>query len=821
MVRRHGNAPRGFPMKVADRLRVAPEQLRWSLDPADLGFTSTDEVAPGSHTPGQRRALRALEIGLALRGHGYNVFVAGEPGTNRADTVRNTLERFQDPAYIPEDLCYVYNFRDPDQPRLLRFPAGRGRAFRDGMMEVVERLREGIPRIFQSEVYSKRRRARMKRFSGRLEHLAVALKEQAEPAGLVLVQIEIGEHAEADLLPLVEGEPVAFEDLESLVEEERFPREDHERLIAARAALEEPLRKFRDAANRLVRAAELDVNELDRQMTRPYLNVVLSGVYREYQEVAGVTDYLREVETFLESRMALFHPGENGNAEEESEEARDELRKLQVNLILDNADLRHRPIIYEHNPNVPNLRGMVDRETRANGQVISDFTHIKAGSMIRAHGGFLVLHADDLEGDGRPWNVIKRALRTGQMQIEAGEGDQHLTVRALRPEPIDIDTKVLLIGTPDLYQALLDSDSDFPKVFKVKAEFDTEMELGPQAITEYACLVRTVAEADGLPPFLADGVAAVVEYGVRLAGQRNRITTRFSRIADLVREAAFWARREHTEAIGARDVWRALEERRTRVNLIEEKTHRLIREGVVLIDTASATVGQVNGLAVLDVGDHQFGRPTRITASLSAGASGVVNIERMASLSGRHHDKGVLILTGYLRETFATDRPFAMTASITLEQSYDEVDGDSAATAEILALLSALTGVPARQDLAVTGSMNQKGQVQAVGGVNEKIEGFFDLCLARGLTGEQGVLIPSANLPHLMLRPQVVDAVRERRFHIYAVSRVEEAAELLLGTPAGVRGKNGRFTSDSLFGKVQSRLEGLAEAARDFLPWVS
>jgi predicted ATP-dependent protease len=809
-------------MKIADRLRVPPEQLRWSLDAGDLGFTSTQEVRPGGFVPGQQRALRALEIGLSLRGHGYNVFVAGEPGTSRTETVRHFLEEFEDSDFVPEDLCYLFNFRDPDQPRLLRFPAGQGRTFRDAMGEAVTRLQDGIPRIFQSEVYSKRRRARMKRYSGRMEQLAGALRRDAEPAGLVLVQVEIGEHAEADLLPLIEGEPMAFEGVETMVEEDKFPREDLQQLLAGRAALEEPLRKFRDAANRLVREAEADLTGLDGQMTRPYLSLVLSGVYRAFQEVGGVTDYLREVEDFLQARMALFHgEGEDEEEETEGEEARSELRRLQVNLILDHGDLHHRPVIFEHNPSAANLRGTIDRETRSNGMVVSDFTHIKAGSLVRAHGGFLVIHVDDLDGDGRPWHVIKRALRTGQVQIESGDSETPGSARALRPEPMDIDTKVILIGTPEFYQTLLDNDDDFPKVFKVKAEFDTEMELGPQAITEYACLIRSVCDEDQLPVFGADGVAAVVEHGVRLAGQRNRITTRFSQVADLVREAAFWARRERKSAIGARDVWRALEERRTRVNLVEEKTHRLIREGVILIDTVAGAVGQLNGLAVLDAGDHQFGRPTRITASISAGLAGVVNIERQAALSGRYHDKGVLILTGYLRETFATKRPLAMTASITLEQSYDEVDGDSAATAEILALLSALASVPARQDLAVTGSMNQKGQVQAVGGVNEKIEGFFDLCSARSLTGSQGVLIPAANVPHLMLRPQVVDAVRERRFHIYAVSRVEEAAELVIGLPAGVLGPDGRFPADTLFGKVQTRLEALAEASRDYLPWVS
>ena len=809
-------------MKLEQRVRVPPEQLRWTLSPADLGFTTTDEVRPGSFVPGQHRALRALEIGLSLRGHGYNVFVAGEPGTSPTETVRHFLHEFQDPTFVPEDLCFVYNFRDPDQPRLLRFPAGQGRKFREAMKAAVMRLQDGIPRIFSSEVYSKRRRARMKRYTSRMEQLAASLRRDAEPAGLVLVQVEVGEHAEADLLPLIDDEPMAFEDLEAMVEEDKFPREDLQRLVAARAALDEPLRKFRDAANRLVKEAEVELVDLDRQMTHPYLNLVLSGVYREFEDVSGVTDYLREVEIFLEARMALFHRDEDeAEAEAEDEETRSELRRLQVNLILDHGELRCRPIVFENNPNVSNLRGTIDREIRSNGMVVQDFTHIKAGSLIRAHGGFLVIHADDLEGEGRPWHVIKRALRTAQVQIESGEGEHQGSPRTLRPQPVGIDTKVILIGTNELYQTLLDSDDDFPKIFKVKAEFDTEMELGPQAITEYACLVRSVCDEDELPPFNAEGVAAVVEHGVRLAGQRNRITTRFSQVADLVREASFWAQREHNHSIGGRDVWRALEERRNRVNLAEEKTHRLIREGVVLIDTSSQTVGQVNGLAVLDVGDHQFGRPTRITTSISAGLSGVLNIERLAALSGRHHDKGVLILTGYLRETFAMERPLAMTASLTLEQSYDEVDGDSAATAEILSLVSALSGVPARQDMAVTGSMNQKGQVQAVGGVNEKIEGFYDLCLARGLTGNQGAIIPAANIPHLMLRPQIVEAVRERRFHIFAVTRVEEAAELLMGLPAGLPGEAGRYAPETLFGKVQKRLEDLAEAARDYMPWTS
>jgi ATP-dependent Lon protease len=810
-------------MNTMDRLRVDPEQLRWTLPPSQLGFSSTDEVTPCVVTPGQNRAVRALELGLALRGHGYNVYVAGDPGTNRSETVRYLLDRYQDPGYEPEDLCFVHNFHDPDRPTLLRFPAGRGSLFREAIRDAVERLREGIPRIFQSDVYLKRRRARVKRYSTRMDELATPLRNKAADVGLVLVQVEMGEHTEAELLPLVDNEPVAFEDLEAKVDASEFPAEELGRLFDARDTLDPALRSFSEAAHRLVQEAETDLATLDQELARPYLNLVLSGVYQEHQDVAGVVDYLREVEAFLEGRLGLFRADEeeNGDDEEESEDEETEasFRKLQVNLILDNTGRTARPVVTENNPTVSNLRGTVDREVRSNGMVVADFTHIKSGSMIQAHGGFLVLHVEDLDGEGRAWGVIKRTLRTGQVQVETEDAAAAPMPRALRPEAIPVDLKVILIGTIDLYADLLSLDPDFPKLFKVKAEFDTEMELGPQAITEYACMIRGICDQDQLPPYNAEGVAAVVEYGVRLAGHRSRITTRFTEVGDLVREAAFWAGRRHPGPIGSEDVHRALDERRARVNLIEEKTQRLIREGVILIDTEGSAVGQVNGLAVLDVGDHRFGRPTRITASVAAGHSGVANIERMARLSGSHHDKGILILTGYLGQKFAGERPLTLAASLTLEQSYDEVDGDSASTAEMFALLAALGEAPIRQDLAVTGSMNQKGQVQAVGGVNEKIEGFFELCAARGLTGAQGVVIPAPNLPHLMLRPGVVRAVREGKFHIYAIQHVEEGIELVTGVSAGKRGPDGLFPEGTLFRRVDERLAELAEIARAFVPW--
>jgi predicted ATP-dependent protease len=423
---------------------------------------------------------------------------------------------------------------------------------------------------------------------------------------------------------------------------------------------------------------------------------------------------------------------------------------------------------------------------------------------------------DDLDGEGTAaWNLLKRTLRTGQLRIETEHGDPAGT-RALRPQPIPVDVKVIIIGTSDLYQTLLEADSDFSKLFKVKAEFDTEMELSPQSLTECARIIRAVCDMYDLPPFGSDGVAAVVEYGVRLVEHRNRITTQFTKIEDLVRESAFWARRREAERIEARDVHTALEERRRRVNLYEERTQRLIREGVLFIDTEGEVTGQINGLTVIDLGNHRFGRPARITASVSAGTAGIVNIERQVRLSGSYHDKGLLILTGFLRETFAARHPLSVSASLTLEQSYSEVDGDSATAAETLALLSALSGIPARQDVAVTGSMNQKGAIQPVGGVNEKTEGFFDLCAARGLSGTQGVVIPRSNLSNLMLRPDVVEAVRQDRFHVYAVETIADAVRIVFGREAGESKPDGSFTPGSVFAGVAERLAELARIARDY-----
>ena len=795
-------------MDIRKQLAVPTELLRWQMDPATLDLSSMEEQR--NPAPGQHRAVRALEIGLGLRSPGYNVFLAGDSGTHRSETLDHLLQGVSQSGFSPEDCCYVHNFQDPDQPLLLRLEAGQGRAFEDAMANAVTRLRAGVARLLVSEIYRKRRKARVKRLTAKLEQLAAPLKGKAEPVGLALVEIQAGDTSEADLLPVLDGEPVAFEDLDELVEQGTLTRQAAEDLFQARNELGVDLRAFNEGAIKIAEEARQELDELDLSVIRPFLSAVLSRVHQQFQSVTGLVEYLREMETYVERHLPAFKADENTAADEAYE---DIFRKLSVNLLLDNSSIEKRPVVTEPNPTVVNLRGTVDREVRSGGRVISDFTHVKAGSLLRAHGGFLILNADDLDAEGHAvWNLIKRTLRTGQLRIEF-DGDQ---THALRPEPIDVDVKVIVVGNHDLYQALLAADSDFPKLFKIKVEFDSETELTTRSMKDYVHLVQTVCKQDGLPPMSQSAFAGVLEHGVRIAGQRNRLSTRFSLIEDLVRESGFWATAGNASEITELHVREALEARRQRVNLAEEQVQRMIREGVVFIDTEGERIGQVNGLTVLNLGDYRFGRPVRITSSVGMGTAGIVNIERQAALSGSHHDKGLLILTGYLRNTFAQKHPLAMSASITLEQSYGEVDGDSATMAEILTLLSSLSEVPLRQDIAVTGSMNQKGDIQPVGGVNEKIEGFFDLCAARDLSGSQGVLIPASNIPNLMLRPDVVQAVAEGRFHVYAADCIEHAVELLTGVPAGTHTRKG-FPKSSVFGKVSVKLKQMAEGASAFL----
>ncbi|MEO0108525.1 MAG: AAA family ATPase [candidate division WOR-3 bacterium] len=568
----------------------------------------------------------------------------------------------------------------------------------------------------------------------------------------------------------------------------------------------------------MMRTLVEEVRQIERRFGEALLSPFLATISRALDSPA-VDDYLAQVKAHILDHLDDFkeEPAPSSPLPlPPFAQGRDAFVEYDVNVVVDNAETQGAPVLVETSPTYLNLFGTIERVWDRSGQWRTDFTKIKAGSLLRADGGFLVMNALDLFLEPGVWPTLKRALRNQEVEIQSYDPFSMLALSAIKPEAIAIDVKVILIGDPEVYEILYAFDEEFPKLFKIRADFDWEMKNSPEAIAQYATLIKTLCGKEQLRPFDSTGVAAAVEFGARLAGRANKVSTRFNVISDLLKEADYWAAKENAPRVEERHVDKAIAERIDRASLLEEKLQNMIDEGLILIDTTGSVVGQVNGLAVYDTGELTFGKPSRITAKVAVGSSGIINIEREAQLSGRIHDKGVLILSGFLRDRFAQHRPLAMSASICFEQSYSGVEGDSASSTEVYALLSALSGLPIRQDLAVTGSVNQKGEIQPIGGVNQKIEGFYDVCRAKGLTGTQGVLIPVQNVGDLMLRKDVVAAVEQDKFAIYAVSTIEQGIELLTGWPAGTPDESGRYPRGSVYALVDARLEELARKWQEF-----
>jgi len=801
--------------------RVTPEQLRWRCDPAVFPFEVTDELGECPITIiGQPRALAALDLGLAVRSDGYNIFVAGEVGTGRSTAVRQMLSTVDTSEHPPEDLVYVHNFKDPDHPRLLAFLAGKGREFRRAMEETVERLPKSLVDLFESDEHRERRAALLEQAKANQKTRLKEFEDQVQKEGFALIQLQIGPFVRPDLQPVVADNTVDMDKLESLADDGKFPRKEFEQLRAKHSELTLDLESLSKGLRDVERRLREQMALLDRSMAEPLVREAADEL-REKFDAVEVRDYIDQAaESFLD-KVAGFRDLAGGEAPGQSQEqVRAGLRELTlpyaVNLVVDNAATKGRPIVWETSPSYRNLFGIIERLQDRNGQWRTDHTRIKVGSLAQANGGFLVVDALDVLVEPGVWPTLKRMLRTGDLEIQSYDPLYLFAGISLKPEPIPLDVKVVLIGTNQIYRLLYVLDEDFKKIFKVKADFALQTPLSDEELVNYSCFVHKKCQDESLPPFHREAVAAVVEWGVRVAGRKAKLTTRFKEIADVIREAGYWARQEGAKRVDAVHVHRALDERRYRVDLIEEVLRERIAEGTMLLDIEGVKVGQVNGLVVLDTGDHVFGQPTRITAVTAMGRAGIVNIERESRMSGATHTKGVLILSGFLRERFAQTKPLALSASLAFEQSYGLVDGDSASSAELYALLSSLSGVPIRQGIAVTGSINQKGEIQPIGAPNEKIEGYFDLCDLKGLDGGQGVLIPSRNLDDLMLANRVVDAVREGRFHVWAVSTVEQGIEILTGVPAGARQDDVGYAPDTVFGRADAKLEELARRVADF-----
>ena len=792
------------------RPEVPAERLRRICDPSSLGFSTTEGLKPVEGIIGQARAIRALQFGLAIQEHGFNIYVAGLPGTGRTTAVKAFLEELARQKEVPTDWCYVHHFKDPYFPKAMKLPPGKGKVLQEDMRKLVEEARREIPRVFEKEDYTMRRERIGDGLRKKREALFTRLGERAQEKGFLIQSSQVG----LLIIPVVDGNPMSDQDFMAL------PPERKEEILKKRSVVEEELK----AATKELKAAEKETNEelqnLDREVALFAVGYLLNDLKERYEDLPQVLNYLKEVQEDILENIGQFRGGGEGSSEMLLPMARlRELafRKYQVNAVVDNSGTTGAPVVMEFNPTYNNLFGRIEKESEF-GALVTDFTMIRAGSLHRANGGYLVVQVEELLRNIFSWDGLKRSIRNREIAIEeAGERLGFIATKSLSPEPIPLETKVILIGNPALYHLLFAYDEDFNELFKVKADFDTRMDWTEENIKTYAASLWSLCCRERLRHMDAGAVAKVIEHSSRLAEDQEKLSTRFIEISDIMREANHYASSAGSSLVTRGEVEKAIEERIYRSNLIQERINDLIAKGVLCIDTEGEVVGQVNGLAVISLGDFAFGRPNRITVSVGLGREGIIDIERESKLGGRIHTKGVMILGGFLADRYAQDKPLALSARLVFEQSYEEVEGDSASSTELYALLSALSGLPIRQGIAVTGSVNQKGQVQAIGGVNQKVEGFFQICQAKGLTGAQGVIIPESNLSNLMLKEEVVQAAREGKFHIWPVKTIDEGIEILTGQQAGQKRADLTFEPDTVNDRVNRRLQELARQLRDFM----
>jgi lon-related putative ATP-dependent protease len=791
-------------------LELTPDQLRWVCCSDFVPVASSAEAGACEEIIGQERALRAIQTGLDIKSLGYNIFITGMVGTGRTTTVKQLLDQLEKGDKTPDDILYVHNFKYPDEPVLIMLPAGRGKAFGEAMAKLIDMLKENVPHLLKSPYYTDRRDAIVEGQQKKQRELLQKFEEEVAEQGFSVIQVQLGMFSRPDLIPVLEGQPIPFPKIEALVKDKKLPKET---LDGLREKYEKLTTKLEDVFERLKEIDEETRGRLrswDEESITPIIKGAIDDVRATYP-LPKIGAYLDEVERELAGSLEAFKA-----QKKDEKEPGDDFLEYRVNLLVDNADQKGAPVVMETNPNYVNLFGSIESTMTRAGMNQTDFTMIKAGSFLKANGGYLVVNALDALVEPGVWATLKRTLRNQIFEIQNFLQMYLFSNARLKPEPIKADVKVVMIGDASIYNLLYFADADFKKIFKIKAEFDSVMAKDQKSFSDYVRFIKKICDEDGLRPLDREGIGALIEYSTRIAGRQRQLSTRFHVIADVIRESSYWAGKAGRAAAGREDVEKAIDERFERVSLIEDKIQEMIEEGSILIDTRGAVVGQVNGLSVYDMGQFMFGKPARITARTSMGRAGVINIEREADMSGPTHNKGVLILGGYLRGKYATRRPLSLTASLAFEQSYGGVDGDSASSTEVYALLSSLAGLPIRQDLAVTGSLNQKGEIQPIGGVNEKIEGFFDVCRAQGLTGTQGVLIPHQNVQNLMLRSDVVAAVKDGRFHVYPVRTIDEGIEILTGIEAGTSDPDGNYPEDTVHGLVDRELQRLAKGLKGF-----
>jgi predicted ATP-dependent protease len=799
---------------MAGKFEVPVEKLSWHCDLSFVPFTCTDEMTPLEDFIGQDRAIRAIQFGLGVNKPGFNIFVTGLTGTGKTSIIKAFLKKIAEErgpieadSRSPEDWCYVYNFADADRPQIVNMRRGWGRILKNDMEQLILYLQREGRRVFESDDFARNRQALVEELQKKQQGMMEPLMTEANESGFTLRMTPSG----MALLPIKEGKPMQEADYLALSVEEKKQLEDKRAEIEKR--VEETLREGKKAEREVNERLE----ELEKQAGEYLVRIPLAELREKYRDHAKLLRYFDGLRDHILKNLHRFKAAEAAPATAQllpvqmAEPATDPFLPYRINVLVDNGDTKGPPIIVETNPSYHNLFGVVEKKPVIGGY-ITDFTLIKAGSMSKANGGYIVLYDRDVLANAGVWEALLRVIKNRELRIEEPAAFfGWAPPQGLRPEPIPTDTKVIIIGDPHLYRVLAAGDPDFREAFKVKADFDSQVDRSQQNIIAFACFISDYCNREGLRHFDNTGVARVIEQCSRMVENQEKLSTRFSDIVDLLIESDYWARQDKAELISAKHVEQAVVEKTFRLNLIEKRLQELITDGTILVDVEGTELGQINGLAVYQVGDFSFGKPSRITAKTFMGRGGVVNIEREAKLSGKSHDKGVLILSGYLGSKYAQEKPLSLSASICFEQSYDGVDGDSASSTELYAILSSLSGVPLKQNIAVTGSVNQNGEIQAIGGINRKIEGFYDVCRAKGLTGDQGVLMPTSNLRNLMLRADVIKAVEEKKFHVYAVQSIDEGIEVLTDVAAGTRNVNGKFPEGSINALVEQTLMHYAE----------
>lgn len=794
-------------MKMPQELGA--DELRRECDPSVFDFNTTDDISVQAQMIGQERALKAIDFGLNIKSEGFNLYISGIVGTGRNTAIIRAVEKIAEGEPAPDDICYLYNFQNKDEPKALKVPAGMGCAFRKDMEELIKELEQQILKAFVSEEYERHKKSILNKFEEKKSSLQQEIEEFAKFKGLTIQQTLTG----FMVAPIHKGKILSDEEFEKLPKGRKKDLSKDEDEVYEK--LEEALRKM---AN-LNREIKNEIKKLDEEIGLYAIGHLIDELKKKYQQYELIITHLGDVQADILKNIDAFKKDSEPQALPffpERSFKQEILNKYLVNLLVDNCNSKRAPVIVEHNPTYYNLIGYIEYRAQF-GALLTDFTMIKAGSAHKANGGYLIVQADQLLRDYFSWDSLKKIIRYKKVKIEdAYVRYGFAPTTGLRPEPVSVDLKVIIVGNPMFYHLLYIYDEEFKKLFKVKADFDSSSKRTNELIGQYVHFIAGKVKEEKLLAFDRRAVAEIIDYSSRMIAHKDKLSARFSELIDIMREADSWARKEGAKFVEASHVKRALDEKIYRSNMIEKKIQELIEEGTIFVDTTGREVGQINGLSVIDLGDYMFGNPSRITARVYVGKGNIINIEREAKLSGKIHSKGILILSGYLGEKFAQDKPLALSASICFEQLYEEVEGDSASSTELYCLLSGLSDLPLRQDIAVTGSVDQRGKIQPIGGVNQKIEGFFDVCKAKGLTGEQGVMIPRSNVKHLMLKDEVVQAVKERRFHIYPVETIDEGIEILTGKKAGSKQKDGTYPKGTVNYKVNQKLREYAKIAASF-----